>query len=77
MKKYFLKNILFFVLLLIGIKNTYAQATFSDNQTVAQLAGQLQVKANRVGVFQMEKQVLVLVLKLKKTISNAFFIIID
>ncbi|MBE7647971.1 choice-of-anchor L domain-containing protein, partial [Tenacibaculum finnmarkense] len=68
MKKYFLKNILFFVLLLIGIKNTYAQATFLDNQTAAQLATQLQASGvlitnekithgvgNRVGVFSNGK----------------------
>ncbi|MCG8796662.1 choice-of-anchor L domain-containing protein, partial [Tenacibaculum finnmarkense] len=42
MKKYFLKNILFFVLLLIGIKNTYAQATFSDNSTAIQLGNELE-----------------------------------
>ncbi|MCD8445579.1 choice-of-anchor L domain-containing protein, partial [Tenacibaculum finnmarkense] len=42
MKKYFLKNILFFVLFLIGIKNTYAQATFSDNSTAIQLGNELE-----------------------------------
>ncbi|MCD8406312.1 choice-of-anchor L domain-containing protein, partial [Tenacibaculum dicentrarchi] len=63
-KSYYIKKLLFFLLLLLSIKSTYAQATFSDNQTAVQLAAQLQASGvlitspiithgtgNRVGVF--------------------------
>ncbi|MBE7691334.1 choice-of-anchor L domain-containing protein, partial [Tenacibaculum finnmarkense] len=67
-KSYYIKKLLFFLLLLLSIKSTYAQATFSDNQTAAQLATQLQASGvlitnekithgvgNRVGVFSNGK----------------------
>ncbi|MEX6627361.1 choice-of-anchor L domain-containing protein [Tenacibaculum salmonis] len=67
-KNYFLKNVLFFVLLLIGVNSTYAQATFTDSQTAVQLAAQLQASGvlitnpvitkgdtERIGVFSNGK----------------------